>query len=255
MGEWKQSALQDAFWSQANSLRCEAKLCDIILYVMGKKGAMVGYPAHKVILISCSRYFKLLFEREDLRNYCHFPHLTEDGLFAVLDFIYGRNISKDTVDNLDDAMMAARFLQVDSAVEELERKKTEFGTTKKRKLENTDHENESQTREKTLYARKRQNSSDNMAFTITTNDNESPVSSHNSEQDSDMFNAENIVVKSEVDDDNVDLTADSDNEQYNDFATPSSSNVQQSPQYHRNISHLSPGESTRVMSNASEYTY
>ena len=122
MGDWRNAALQAAFWTYANSLRREAKLCDIILYVQGRKGAMVGYPAHKLLLISASKYFKLLFEREDLRNFCHFPHLSEDGLFTVLDIVYGREIA-DSV-NLDDALMAARFLQVDCAVEELEAKRT-----------------------------------------------------------------------------------------------------------------------------------
>ena len=124
MGDWRNAALQAAFWTYANSLRLEAKLCDIVLYVQGKKGAMVGYPAHKLLLISASKYFKLLFEREDLRNFCHFPHLSEDGLFTVLDIVYGREIA-DSV-NLDDALMAARFLQVDCAVEELEAKRTEL---------------------------------------------------------------------------------------------------------------------------------
>ena len=122
MGDWRNAALQAAFWTYANSLRVEAKLCDIVLYVQGRKGAMVGYPAHKLLLISASKYFKLLFEREDLRNFCHFPHLSEDGLFTVLDIVYGREIA-DSV-NLDDALMAARFLQVDCAVEELEAKRT-----------------------------------------------------------------------------------------------------------------------------------
>ena len=121
MGDWGNAALQAAFWTYANSLRREAKLCDIVLYVQGRKGAMVGYPAHKLLLISASKYFKLLFEREDLRNSCHFPHLSEDGLFTVLDIVYGHEVS-DSV-NIDDALMAARFLQVDCAVEALEQKR------------------------------------------------------------------------------------------------------------------------------------
>ena len=123
MDETGNITLQASYLVCANNLRREAKLCDIILYVQGRMGAMVGYPAHKLLLISASKYFKLLFEREDLRNYCHFPHLSEEGVFAVLDIIYGREIRKET--NLDDALMAARFLQVDCAVDVLERKKTE----------------------------------------------------------------------------------------------------------------------------------
>ena len=112
------TVLQASYLIYANNLRREAKLCDIILYVQGRMGAMVGYPAHKLLLISASKYFRLLFEREDLRNYCHFPHLSEDGVFAVLDIIYGREIRKET--NIEDALMAARFLQVDCAVGVLE---------------------------------------------------------------------------------------------------------------------------------------
>ena len=121
MGDVGNLLLQASYLVCANSLRREAKLCDIILYVQGRMGAMVGYPAHKLLLISASKYFKLLFEREELRNYCHFPHLSEEGVFAVLDIIYGREIRQET--NLDDALMAARFLQVDNAVEQLEKKR------------------------------------------------------------------------------------------------------------------------------------
>ena len=123
MDNWACAGLNASFWTCAYSLRKEAKLCDIILFVKGRKEAMVGYPAHKILLISASKYFKLLFEREDLRNYCHFPHLSEDGLFTVLDIVYGKDIADDT--NFEDALMAARFLQVDSAVEVLEAKKVE----------------------------------------------------------------------------------------------------------------------------------
>ena len=123
MGDTRNLGLQAGYLVCANNLRREAKLCDIILYVQGRMGAMVGYPAHKLLLISASKYFKLLFEREDLRNYCHFPHLSEEGVFAVLDIIYGREIRKET--NLEDALMAARFLQVDCAVDTLEAKKEE----------------------------------------------------------------------------------------------------------------------------------
>ena len=121
MGESKTMSLQSGYLVCANNLRREAKLCDIILYVQGRMGAMVGYPAHKLLLISASKYFKLLFEREDLRNYCHFPHLSEEGMFAVLDIIYGRDIRKET--DVDDALMVARFLQADCAIDELERRK------------------------------------------------------------------------------------------------------------------------------------
>ena len=120
--------LQASYLMCANNLRREAKLCDIILYVQGRMGAMVGYPAHKLLLISASKYFKLLFEREDLRNYCHFPHLSEEGVFAVLDIIYGREMRKET--KLDDALVAARFLQVDCAVEVLEKKREEIENRK-----------------------------------------------------------------------------------------------------------------------------
>ena len=110
--------LHASFMLCANSLRYEAKLCDIILFVKGKLGAMVGYPAHKLLLISSSKYFKLLFEREDLRTHCHFPHLSEEGVFTVLDLIYGREININA--QLDEALTAAKFLQVDYAVDQLE---------------------------------------------------------------------------------------------------------------------------------------
>ena len=123
MDDWANARICTAFWSCSNTLRKEAKLNDVVLYVKGSKGTMVGHPAHKLLLVSASKYFKRLFEQEDLRNNCHFPHLSEDGLLAVLDIIYGKEVSRDT--NLDDAIMAARFLQVDSAVETLEKKKEE----------------------------------------------------------------------------------------------------------------------------------
>ena len=136
-GDTMNSGLQASYLVCANNLRREAKLCDIILYVQGRMGAMVGYPAHKLLLISASKYFKLLFEREDLRNYCHFPHLSEEGVFAVLDIIYGREIRKET--NLDDALMAARFLQVDCAIDELEKKKVSASNTKSNSDSSTSH--------------------------------------------------------------------------------------------------------------------
>ena len=120
MGDWANDALQTVFWNCANAMRREAKLCDIVLYVQNRRGFMVGHPAHKLLLISTSKYFKLLFEREDLRNYCHFPHLNEEGLICVLDIIYGREIAADAC--VDDALMAARFLQVEHAITILEKK-------------------------------------------------------------------------------------------------------------------------------------
>ena len=119
MEEWSTASLQTAFWLFADSLRADGKLCDMVIYVRGRRGVMIGYPAHKILLISASKYFKLLFEREDLRSYCHFPHLNEDGVFAVLNIVYGRKVPEDV--NLEDAIMAARFLQIDTAIEVLEK--------------------------------------------------------------------------------------------------------------------------------------
>ena len=133
--------LQASYLMCANNLRREAKLCDIILYVQGRMGAMVGYPAHKLLLISASKYFKLLFEREDLRNYCHFPHLSEEGMFAVLDIIYGHEIRKET--DLNAALMAAMFLQVDCAIDKIEKLKDDAKrlTVKSHRIKGSNHSN------------------------------------------------------------------------------------------------------------------
>ena len=92
------------------SLQVEAKLCDIVLYLQGRKCAMVVCPAHKLSLIIASKYFGLFFDKEHL----FFPHLSEDWLFPVLDI--GMSVRL--------LIRWWRFLQVDCAMEELEAKRT-----------------------------------------------------------------------------------------------------------------------------------
>ena len=135
--------LRPSYLACADRLRREARLCDITLYVPGRTGAMVGYTAHRVMLVAASKYFKHLFERDELHKTCYLLHLTEDGLSVVLDVVYGRGINSQM--NLADALVAARFLQVDGATELLERNRDQMKSSsspsskRKRRLSGGSH--------------------------------------------------------------------------------------------------------------------
>ena len=87
-----------------------AKLCDIVLYVQGRK------CAYKLLLISASEYFKLLFDQED---FFLFSHLSGDWLFADLNIGYACEIAIDV--SLENTLMAAHSCNW-TVLEELEAK-------------------------------------------------------------------------------------------------------------------------------------
>ena len=143
MSDSEAMLLPPSYLACADRLRREARLCDITLYVPGRTGTMVGYTAHRVMLVAASRYFKHLFEKDELRKTCYLPHLTEDGVSVVLDVVYGRRINSQM--NLADALVAARFLQVDGATELLERNRDQIKSSsspsskRKRRLSGGSH--------------------------------------------------------------------------------------------------------------------
>ena len=90
--------------------KSEAKLCDIVLYVQGRK------CAYKLLLISASEYFRLFFDQED---FFLFLHLSEDWLFAVLDIWYACEIADNV--SLDNTLLGAHSCNW-TVLEELEAK-------------------------------------------------------------------------------------------------------------------------------------
>lgn len=99
-------------------LRTERKMCDVILQAGG-----VDFPCHRALLASSSEYFWALFGEtttERLAASVSLLALTPEGLDAILDFLYSGwlSISKQT---LPAVLEAARYLQVDTAVNICER--------------------------------------------------------------------------------------------------------------------------------------
>ena len=84
--------------------------------VQGRECAMIGFPAQKLLPISASKYFGLLFDQEHL----FFPHLSEDWLFPVLDIGMSVRLPIMWVWTTPWQLL----LQVDCAMEELEVKRT-----------------------------------------------------------------------------------------------------------------------------------
>ena len=140
MQSWLNCSLQTSFWHLVSKLRNEAQMCDIILYVPGKHGCMVGYPAHRLVLINASKYFKTLLKKEPSLTCCHLPNLTEDSLSCLLDLMYGEDMPADA--DVDEVLHAVNELQVDSISELLKRKATENATmsNEEENVENPQHE-------------------------------------------------------------------------------------------------------------------
>lgn len=99
-------------------LRSDRKMCDVVLETDG-----VSFPCHRALLASSSEYFWALFGDttvERLASSISLPALTPEGLDAILNFLYSGWLSVSPA-TLPDALEAARYLQVETAVSICER--------------------------------------------------------------------------------------------------------------------------------------
>ncbi|KAM9709671.1 kelch-like protein 9 [Menidia menidia] len=91
--------------------RADETLCDVVLVPGDSKQA---FPVHRVIMASCSDYFKAMFTggmREQEMREIKLHGVTKSGLKNIIDFIYTSKVTLD-MGNLQDTLEAANFLQV-----------------------------------------------------------------------------------------------------------------------------------------------
>nr|XP_020441935.1 kelch-like protein 9 isoform X1 [Monopterus albus] len=94
-----------------DTFRADETLCDVVLIPGDSKET---FPVHRVIMASCSDYFKAMFTvgmREQEMREIKLHGVTKAGLKNIIDFIYTAKVSLD-MDNLQDTLEAANFLQV-----------------------------------------------------------------------------------------------------------------------------------------------
>uniref|UniRef100_A0A3P9IM73 Si:rp71-68n21.9 n=1 Tax=Oryzias latipes TaxID=8090 RepID=A0A3P9IM73_ORYLA len=91
--------------------RGDETLCDVVL-VPGD--STEAFPVHRVIMASCSDYFKAMFTggmREQEMREIKLHGITKTGLKNIIEFIYTSKVVLD-MGNLQDTLEAANFLQV-----------------------------------------------------------------------------------------------------------------------------------------------
>lgn len=94
-----------------DTFRADETLCDVVLVPGDSKET---FPVHRVIMASCSDYFKAMFTggmREQEMREIKLHGVTKLGLKNIIDFIYTSKVSLD-LGNLQDTLEAANFLQV-----------------------------------------------------------------------------------------------------------------------------------------------
>ncbi|XP_030614309.1 kelch-like protein 9 isoform X1 [Archocentrus centrarchus] len=94
-----------------DTFRGDETLCDVVLIPGDSKEK---FPVHRVIMASCSDYFKAMFTggmREQEMREIKLHGVTKLGLKNIIDFIYTSKVSLD-MGNLQDTLEAANFLQV-----------------------------------------------------------------------------------------------------------------------------------------------
>ncbi|KAM6900377.1 kelch-like protein 34 [Xenentodon cancila] len=112
------SAHRTGLLSGFQRLRCQRKMCDVVLEAGG-----VSFPCHRALLASSSDYFWALFGEttvERLAGSISLPALTPEGLDIILDFLYSGWLSVSP-SVLPVVLEAARYLQVESALSICER--------------------------------------------------------------------------------------------------------------------------------------
>ncbi|XP_026151044.1 kelch-like protein 9 [Mastacembelus armatus] len=94
-----------------NTFRADETLCDVVLIPGDSKE---NFPVHRVIMASCSDYFKAMFtggmKEQEMRE-IKLHGVTKLGLRSIIDFIYTSKVTLD-MGNLQDTLEAANFLQV-----------------------------------------------------------------------------------------------------------------------------------------------
>lgn len=101
-----------------NKLKNDKILCDVTLIAEGKK-----YEVHRVILVSCSDYFRSMFMsgmRESHQREIELKGITSKGLEKVLEIIYTSTTTLEG-DDIFDVIAAATHLQVTPVIEFCER--------------------------------------------------------------------------------------------------------------------------------------
>ncbi|XP_060065248.1 kelch-like protein 26 [Ylistrum balloti] len=89
-------------------------LCDFSVKVEGNT-----YRVHKIVLASCSDYFKAVFSHDMLESrqeYVELKGLTEKGVHPLIKYAYTGSVIL-TLDNIQDVICAATFLQMTAAVD------------------------------------------------------------------------------------------------------------------------------------------
>ncbi|CAG0892965.1 unnamed protein product [Darwinula stevensoni] len=97
-----------------NILRNRKKLVDVTFVVEGRE-----FPAHKVVLASCSEYFEAMFTnemKESKQNKIYLNGITADGLESVLEYAYTSRLLL-TLANIMDVLGAASHVQVFTVVD------------------------------------------------------------------------------------------------------------------------------------------
>ncbi|XP_046571173.1 LOW QUALITY PROTEIN: kelch-like protein 9 [Haliotis rubra] len=101
-----------------NKLKNDKILCDVTLIAEGRK-----FDVHRVILVSCSDYFRSMFTsgmRESTQKEIELKGITAKGLEKVLEVIYTSTTTLEG-DDIFDVIAAATHLQVTPVIEFCER--------------------------------------------------------------------------------------------------------------------------------------
>lgn len=97
-----------------NHLWTEGALCDVILIAENRR-----FEAHRVVLASCSHYFRTMFTRdfqESQLKEIELKGVTALGLRAVLDFVYTSRLSLNGA-HIHDILQTASHLQFNEVIE------------------------------------------------------------------------------------------------------------------------------------------
>ncbi|XP_032225329.2 kelch-like protein 12 isoform X1 [Nematostella vectensis] len=95
--------------TSVNKLRKDGKLCDVVLQVEKKE-----FPAHRIVLASCSDYFYAMFTNDMLesqKGVIELQGLASDTMEVLLDFVYTETV-KVSVENVQALLPAACLLQL-----------------------------------------------------------------------------------------------------------------------------------------------
>ncbi|KAM4691914.1 kelch-like protein 10 [Rhinophrynus dorsalis] len=98
-----------------NQLRLEGKLCDVVIRANG-----TNFSAHKIILCSCSPYFRKLLTdgcNNKHRNFYNIPGVSAATLSLILDYVYTKTVTI-TPNNVHKLLVAAKHFGILGVVNE-----------------------------------------------------------------------------------------------------------------------------------------